>query len=107
VEKTTHHQPTQARANGSGFTLFKGLLFGAAAGATAAILMAPRSGQETQAELRRRSSELKDEAERRAVELRQRAGEGVKDARLGVADWLETQASHLRGLEPERKIQPE
>jgi hypothetical protein len=39
--------------------------------------------------------------------LRLRAGEGVRDARLAVADWLETQAGQLRSLEPDQRIAAE
>jgi gas vesicle protein len=104
VEKATKHASTQGPAKGNGLAWFKGLLVGAAAGAAAAILIAPRSGEETQAELRRRSQELKEQTEQRADKLRLRAGEGVRDARLAVADWLETQAGQLRSLEPDQRI---
>lgn len=101
-------QPARA---GSGGALFLGALIGALAGAAAALLMAPRSGEETQEEIRRRSKELRSAAERRLDEGRDTAKQGVRQARTTVADWLEQgssllgeQADHLRENELEERI---
>lgn len=97
--------------SGSAGAMMLGALLGALAGAAAALLMAPRSGQETQDELRRRSEELRSAAERRLNDGRDTAKTGVKQARTTVAEWLEQgsallgeQADHLRENELEDRI---
>lgn len=92
-------------------SVFLGALIGALAGASVSLLMAPRSGDETQEEIRRRSRELRDEAEKRLNEGRGAAQKSVRQARTTVADWLEQgsnllgeQANHLRENELEERI---
>ncbi len=92
-------------------SVFLGALIGALAGATVSLLMAPRSGAETQQEIRRRSRELRDEAEKHLDEGRGVAQRSVRQARTTVADWLEQgsavlgeQAHHLRENELEERI---
>lgn len=101
----------EAHRGGSAGTMILGALFGALAGAAAALLMAPRSGEETQEEIRRRSEELRSVAEERLNEGRDTAKHGVRKARTTVADWLEQgssllgdQADHLRENEVEERI---
>ncbi len=47
-----------------------GTVLGAAAGVVAGILTAPRSGDETRADLKARAAELKEEASRRADDMK-------------------------------------
>lgn len=46
-----------------------GTVIGAAAGVVAGLLTAPKSGEETRADLKAKAAELKEEAERRAGSL--------------------------------------
>lgn len=54
----------------SGFTFFQGLVFGGLAGATLAILFAPRSGQDTREMIAQKSGELRDRMAEAADETR-------------------------------------
>ncbi len=87
------------------------MLFGALAGAVSALLLAPRSGKETQRAIRERGHTLRDEAEQRISDGRNLAGERVRQARMTVAQWLDEgshllgdQASRMRDNEVEEKI---
>ena len=66
---------------GAGRHVFKGLLIGSLVGAATMLLFAPRSGQETRAEIRDK-----------AIELRDRTSETVKD----TVSQAKTKASELR-----------
>lgn len=99
------------RHRSSAGPILLGMLTGALAGAAAALLMAPRSGEEMKGELRERGQALRDQAERRISDGRNRAGDTIRQARMTVADWLdqgssllEDQASSLRSNEVEDKI---
>jgi gas vesicle protein len=70
-----HHEEQQdfepavyTNSAGAGKHLFKGLLIGSLVGAATMLLFAPRSGEQTRAEIRDK-----------ALELRDRTGETVKD----------------------------
>lgn len=100
-----------ARRRSSAGPVLLGMLTGALAGAAAALLMAPRSGEEMKGELRERGQALRDDAERRISEGRNRAGATIRQARMTVAGWLDQgssllgdQASNLRSNEVEDKI---
>ena len=71
---------------GSGFGSF---LLGALLGAGAALLLAPRSGEETQKELRERAVKWKGIAEDRVRDAQQRLGEGVDEVRDGFQSKLD------------------
>ncbi len=95
----------------SGGTMILGALFGALAGAAAGLLLAPRSGDETQQEIRERGLELRSAAEERLNDGRDTAKHGVRQARTTVAEWLEQgssllnrQAENLRENELEEHI---
>ena len=66
---------------GAGRHVFKGLLIGSVVGAATMLLFAPRSGQETRAEIRDK-----------AIELRDRTSETVKD----TVSQAKTKAYELR-----------
>ena len=60
--------------NGNGFgamDFLRGLVFGGLAGATVAILFAPRSGEETRELIRERSDELRGRVSQTALETRE------------------------------------
>lgn len=59
-------------------------LVGALVGAGMALLFAPRTGKETQAEIRERALQLKDTAEDRVREASRHLEERLDDAREGI-----------------------
>jgi len=69
-----------ARSSG-GAEFFAGLVIGGLVGATMAILMAPQSGEETRAQIREKSYELKHTAEETLADARARADVIMADAR--------------------------
>jgi len=78
-------------------------LWGALLGAGAALLLAPRTGAETQRELRERARALREAAEGRVNEARESVTEAVERARgevndriSSVRDALETRADQAR-----------
>jgi gas vesicle protein len=73
-----------------GLDFVVGFLVGALAGAAAAILMAPKSGEETRGLLKERGIELRDQADHLGVEVRKRA-EGVGSQAKEKAGRLQTQ----------------
>ena len=90
-----------AKNNGGKFAL--GALIAGAVGYVAGILTAPKSGKETRADLKRKATEIKDEASKRvnsakneaakkgnelkdqADELVERAGNAIEGAKEGFA----------------------
>jgi gas vesicle protein len=83
--------------NGGG-SFFLGFLIGAMAGAAAALLMTPQSGEEMRHILEQRGAELKGDAARRAEEARIQAQRLAEDAKLQaqrLADDAKAQAQRL------------
>ena len=70
-------------------------LWGAVAGAVTALLFAPRSGEETQEELREKSRRLRDQAEEKFAELRGSVEQTVEKARSDVAERVERARSEM------------
>lgn len=68
-------------------------LWGAAVGAAVALLFAPRSGEETQRELKEGAKRLKKEAEGKFAELRESVEEGYDKLRSDVTERV-GQARH-------------
>lgn len=68
-----------------------GFIVGGLAGAVAALLLAPQSGEETRAVIKERSIELRDRAAAEAEDAWKRAEEAAKEARQR-ADELAQQA---------------
>jgi gas vesicle protein len=84
-------------SNGDGGAEFlKGLLFGGAIGAVAALLYAPKSGKETRDELKRRSLELRDDAEAK-LQLAQKKAEALLDDTKKQLDQLRKDAEEAVG----------
>lgn len=79
--------------HGSGVAAF---FLGAAVGAVAALLLAPRSGHETQQELRDGARRLREGAEEKFTELRGSMEEGVDKARSGLEDRVDTARESVR-----------
>ena len=65
----------------SGFDFFKGYLFGGVVGAVLALLYAPKSGKETRDEIRKRSLELRDDAEAKLELAKQQAETYLDEAK--------------------------
>ena len=97
---------TNGHTNGSNATgaFILGSLIGGAAGFIYAMLSAPKSGEETQAELRERAIALKTEANNRIEQGRQTLIKSVDEQRLAIADWLEQGSAMLD--EGAKEIQP-
>lgn len=78
---------------GSGLGAFLG---GAVVGAIVALLYAPRSGAETQEELKAGVRRLRDDANRRMGDLREEVGETYGRVREDVTDRLDVARDDLR-----------
>jgi len=114
MEGRTNHTEQDVRSRdsrGSLGSVLLGLMTGALAGAAAGLLFAPRAGEETQAKIRRRGEELRDQAEHKLELGREQAGSSVRKARMGVAGWLqqgsellEEQATQLRENPVEERV---
>lgn len=63
-----------------------GLLFGAITGLAAGILAAPKSGQETRKDLKRRADELKSEASHRTDQVKDKTGQVVTEVKQRADD---------------------
>ena len=69
----------------SGLEFFAGFVIGGLVGAAVALILAPQSGEETRAQIREKSIELKDRAGELSAEARQRAEELSAEARQKAA----------------------
>lgn len=78
---------------GSGFAAF---MLGAAVGAVTALLFAPKSGRETQQDLRDGARRLREGAEERIGEIRGGVERGYQKARAEVEDRVETARDTVR-----------
>jgi gas vesicle protein len=73
--------------SGSGFMPF---VWGALLGAAAALLLAPKSGAETQEELKERARRLREKAEEKAGELQDTLQDALAQGRRQVEDKYDT-----------------
>ena len=83
--------------NDSGWSFATGFLIGAVAGGIAGILMAPKPGTATRAQLMEQSLTWRAKAEEAAAGLRERVGPAVDDIRERIAPVAE-QVSARVGL---------
>lgn len=74
-----------------GADFFKGFLIGGSIGAVIALLLAPKSGPELRADIRRKSRELYDESEEKLGEWKAEANEVIEQGKR-QAEALRTQA---------------
>ena len=58
-----------------------GLILGAAIGALAGLLLAPKPGEETRAEMLERTAGLREKAEELATETREKVREAIEEGR--------------------------
>ncbi len=77
-------------SNDSGGSFILGFLIGGIVGAAVGLLIAPRSGQDTRAELAGRSEAWRNRAEEMAANLRERAAPAVDNARERIAPAVDT-----------------
>ena len=77
------------RKSSSAGSFLLGSMLGGAAGYVAALLLAPRSGEETQAEIRAQALAMRQKANDVVMEGRRSIEEQVDRGRHAVADWLE------------------
>ena len=77
----------ERETGGSGIGTF---LLGAAIGAGIALLFAPKSGQETRADIRRRARHAKDAASRVAHDVTESVTDTFQDARRRVEQQIDT-----------------
>ena len=91
---TENQQPyVIVEKHGSGLA---GFVLGAAVGAVTALLLAPKSGRETQADLREGARRLREGAEERYGDLRGSVERGYDRARGEIEDRVETVRESVR-----------
>jgi gas vesicle protein len=83
------------RKGGSASSLFTGFLLGSIAGIIAAFLMAPQSGDETRAQIREKSMELKDRAKDMVGETRMRAEQKIAETRALAGEKIQDISSRV------------
>jgi gas vesicle protein len=82
-----------------------GTLFGGLVGGVAALLMTPRSGEETQKILLEKRNQFQQDAEKRIDEGRSFAEEEIIDTRNVVAEWFSSGSNLLDEKSRELKIE--
>ena len=75
--------------NDSGWSFTTGFLIGSIAGAVAGILLAPKPGAQTRAELMEQSEVWRTRAEELAARVRERVGPTVEDMRERIGPTVE------------------
>jgi gas vesicle protein len=101
------------RRDGSVRPFIVGFLAGALGAAATSMLYAPRSGEETKAQIRSRAQELRKDAQETIDRSRNSARQLVSEAGMTVADWLDEgsrvlkeEAEELRAAAPEDEVTP-
>lgn len=84
-----------------------GFIVGGLAGAVAALLLAPQSGEETRAIIKERSIELRDKASLEAEEAWKRAEEAAKEARLRAEELTAQARARAEELAAQARTQGE
>jgi gas vesicle protein len=85
--------------NGGGGSFFLGFLIGAMAGAAAAVLLTPQSGEELRRTIEQKSVDFKDEATRMAEDAKvqaQRLADEAKSQAQRVVDDALGQVEHVQ-----------
>lgn len=89
-----HSQPYIVVEKGP--SAFGAFLWGALVGAAAALLFAPKSGEETQADIKEGARRLRRTAEDKFSELRETVEEGYERAREDVSERVDTAREQVR-----------
>ncbi len=84
-----------------------GFIMGGLAGAVAALLLAPQSGEETRAIIKERSIELRDQASADAEEAWKRAEEAAKQARARAEEATKQARARAEELAQQARSQGE
>lgn len=74
-----------------------GALFGAAVGAVAALLTAPKSGKETREDIKRKAGEIKSDAASKADDVRKKAEDVKKDVEAKAKDFTSRAENAVQG----------
>ena len=91
----------------SGLEFFAGFVIGGLVGAAVALILAPQSGEETRAQIRERSIELKERAGELAVEARQKAEELSEEARKRAEELSAETRKKVEGIIAEARVRVE
>lgn len=81
-----------------GFEFFKGFLFGGIVGAVVSLLYAPKSGKEVREDIRKRSLDLRDDAEAKLELAQKRAEEVMADTRKQLEELRKDAESAVQEL---------
>lgn len=95
---------TRKNGNRASGAFILGSLIGGAAGFAYAMLSAPKSGAETQAELRERALALKAKADDRITTGKTTIKKSIDERRNALSDWLEQGAEMLE--QGAKEVQP-
>jgi gas vesicle protein len=92
-------------SDNDGFGAFlMGFVVGGVAGAVAALLLAPQSGEETRSLIKDKSIELRDQAAQQADLIAKRAGEVAADAKTRGMEFVDTAKKSGQGLVDSAKV---
>ena len=81
--------------NNSGWSFTTGLLIGSIVGVVAGVLLAPKPGDQTRAELIEQSETWRTRAEEIAARVRERVGPTVEDVRERIRPVKDQAATHV------------
>ena len=85
----SEYEHEMQHATRSGMSVFTGLLIGGLIGAATALLMAPRSGEETRAEIRNKAVEYRDRTRDVVNETVSQAKSKADEIKVGVVEKAE------------------
>ncbi len=85
--------------NDSGFEFFKGFLFGGIVGAVVALLYAPKSGKEVREDIRKKSLDLREDAEVRLEFAQKKAEELLQETKLKFEDLRKESESAIKEIQ--------
>jgi gas vesicle protein len=88
-EDHEEYEHEMKRKGSNAGALFTGFLLGGIAGIIAAFLMAPQSGDETRAQIREKSMELKGRAKDTVEETRMRAEQKIAETRALAGEKIQ------------------
>jgi gas vesicle protein len=81
-----------------------GLLLGGIAGALTALLLAPRSGEETRQVILEKSMEIKDKALETVDEARVRAEKAAEDARTAAQEYTQKLQDQAKNIQEQGRV---
>jgi len=99
MKNNGHEHDEYYETNGGGGGFFTGLLMGGLIGATAGLLLAPKSGDQLRAQIRHKSLEVRDQVTQTAEDARQRTETLVADTKTKAETLLEKTKSQAEDLQ--------